>query len=119
MGWVRSNLNEIRRMKAKFGGGALTIELANGSRARFERDAMFEPLFMHFMSVLRALHAGEPRPEPPPLLRAIAAAKDREKAFLAAFPDGAPFMPWSEEPLVARGEFVPRPLSEAELEDAG
>ena len=86
MGWVRSNLSEVKRLKARLGGGRRVVELADGSRFYFEPEKVFEVMFMFLMNSLRAIYEGIERPEAPEIVRAIAGAVDRERAFRTVFP---------------------------------
>jgi hypothetical protein len=115
MGWVRSSLSEVRRMRQRVSGGGFTIRLADGGHARFSRDAVGEELYLWFANTLRATYHKEPRPEPPALILSILGAEDRETAFAVAFPKGPPTLPVDPVALRERGELVPRPLVTSEV----
>ncbi len=110
MGWVRSNLNEVRRLRQRIGGGTGSIKQADGTTYTFSPDAVYSELFAHFMNCLRSDHNREPRPEPPSLLRAIANAADRERAFYDVL-DGYSFVAYERQALIERGELVPSQLT--------
>ena len=75
-------------------------------------------LFLYFMDSARTVYPGNPRPEPPELLRAVAAAKDRREALSRICSGGVvPSLPVDVEALVERGEFVPLPLVPSEASD--
>lgn len=111
-------MNEIRRLKAKFGGGTFTIELKDGTKKQFVGEEVFPSLYMHQMGVLRAIYHQQEWPEPPEVLKAIAGAADREKAFSLVFSDEHALIPYEVEPLIRRGEFVPRVLVGSGVEEA-
>ena len=115
MGSLRRSLGEVRKMRQRLSGGSIKIPLEDGTSFQCPADAVGEELFMFFMNTLRALHAGEPRPEPPELILAIASANDRAKAFRVAFSHGPPSLPIDVEALVERGELVARPLVTSEV----
>ncbi len=110
MGWVRSTRNELAKIKRKVGGGTGSIKLADGTTYKFSPDDAYSTLFTHFMGCLRADHNREPRPEPPELLRAIAKADDRERAFYDVL-DGYSFVAFDREPLIEEGRLVPKQLT--------
>jgi hypothetical protein len=63
---------------------------------------------LHSMECLRAQGEGKTTfPEPPPVVKAIARAKDREVALAKVFNGGFVVMPYDTEALIERGEFVP------------
>ena len=87
-----------------------SFELADGTRYFFAPREVFWSTFKFFTDSMRADGKGEPRPEPPELLKAVAGARDRREA-LARVMRGSSFLPVEREALVERGEFVPRPLA--------
>ena len=104
----------LRRLENNLQGHVRTIELIDGSTYRFDSDMIIEQMHGYFAASLRAVHAGEERPAVPEVIRAIAKARDRSKAYRTAFPGGAPFMILNEEALVDHGEIVPRRISPSE-----
>jgi hypothetical protein len=118
MGWIRSTRNELAKIRRQVGGSTGTIKLAGGATYKFSPDDVYSELFSHFMNVLRADHHREPRPEPPELLRAIANAADRERAFHEVL-DGYSFVAYQKDPLIERGEFVPSQLTTEGPVEAG
>ena len=73
MGWVRSNLASVRRMKARLGGDAFILHLEDGSRVKFRPDAVWEN-FGRNAERLRALYRGEEVPPAHPFGVALARA---------------------------------------------
>jgi hypothetical protein len=65
-------------------------------------------MFRYLSGSLRAIYDRKPRPEPPETVKAVANAKDRARA-LTKLPL-ANSLPLEVEPLIERGEFVPRSL---------
>lgn len=101
----------MRRLRqgAEEGGGI--IELADGSRYLFDPEKVHAELFLYWAASLRAEAGGELRPEPPEILKAVARARDREKALRSVYPAGvAPWMPLDTPALIEHGDLVPRPL---------
>jgi hypothetical protein len=82
-----------------------SFELKDGSRFYFAPDDA--ALFLHAGECARAGYRGDPFPEAPPLLRAIAGAKDRRRALEKAGSDFALGF-YEEKALLQRGELVPR-----------
>ena len=66
-------------------------------------------MFLYFMNSLRADYHREPRPEPPPELRAVAGAWDRREALSCVVARSA-HLPIDEEALAEKGVFEPRSL---------
>jgi hypothetical protein len=63
---------------------------------------------LHSMDCLRAQHEGKTTfPEPPPLVKAIARAKNRAAAFEKVYSGTFSVMPYDPEALVERGELRP------------
>jgi hypothetical protein len=98
--------NKVRRLEAAARGDLDNFELEDGSRFYFDPEDY--TVFMHTMECLGA--QGESKmtfPEPPPVVKAIARAKDREAALEKVVDGGFMVMPYDTEALVERGEFVP------------
>ena len=85
------------------------FELQNGRRYYFNPQEAFTTTFRFFSDSITADYKREPRPDPPELLKAVAAAKDRGEA-LSRVMGGFSHLPLDREALVERGEFVPRSL---------
>jgi hypothetical protein len=75
MGWIRSNLQRVRRMKSQLDGNALTLTLADGKQVHFQ-PAAFEENFTTNAARMRALHKDEPVPAPHPFGEALTRAVD-------------------------------------------
>jgi hypothetical protein len=91
------------------------FELADGTQFYHDPKTTASELLVYTSACARADYFGEPRPEPPKVLRACAQAKDREAAFVQLYPNrGAgpdrPSLPIVPEALIERGELVPRSL---------
>jgi hypothetical protein len=102
-------LSKLRRLERVMRGSLDYIELADGSRCFYEPEAVWSELFLHGSKCLEADYRSEPRPAPPAILEAVAKARDRRGAvgrILAQ--DPAPLTAYAIEPLVERGELVPR-----------
>jgi len=87
---------KLRRIEKALKGNIGAIELADGSTFYFDPEAVFEEMFAFFSSSLRAVHRGEARREPPEIIRAVAKARDREKAYRTVFPQGGLYDPERE-----------------------
>jgi hypothetical protein len=102
-------LSKLRRLERVMRGQLSYFELADGSRYFYEPEKAWTELFLHGSKCLEADHRSAQRPEPPAILEAVARAKDRRGAverILAQ--DPAPLTAYDLEPLVERGELVPR-----------
>jgi hypothetical protein len=76
VGWVRHNLNNVRRLKAKVGGDSFTLRLADGSEEEFTaQDCLAN--FMQNAQRLRAYHEGRAIPPPHRLGAALPMAVNR------------------------------------------
>ncbi len=63
------------------------------------------------LSCLKAQSRGETTfPAPPPVVKAIANAKNRAAAFDQVFEGDVFVLPYEREALIERGEFVPRSM---------
>jgi hypothetical protein len=83
--------------------------LEDGSRYYF--NPVSAEIFLHSMDCLRAQGECEPFPEPPETVKAIARARDRSGALSELYPSGTfGVFPYEVEPLLERGELVPRSL---------
>ena len=75
MGWVRSNLNEIRRLRRQMDGGSLELRLDDGTVQRFTMDDFLQN-FERNSQRLRALYMEEEVPPPHPYGAALTRAVD-------------------------------------------
>ena len=99
---------ELARMREQVGGRS--IMLNDGSRYRYNRAQTSVELFTHTAATIRAEYGGEPHPEPPNILRAVAKARDRRAAITQLYPEweaATPFTAFDLEALADRGELVP------------
>jgi len=99
---LKARLRSLRRRTAPV---LDSFEFEDGGRFYFNPTGT--ELFVHAGACARAEYKGDPLPEAPPILRAIAAAKDRRRALEKA---GSDFVRgfYDEEALVERGELVRR-----------
>jgi hypothetical protein len=96
----------LGRLETGARGHLKSFELEDGSR--FYWDPTGGERFLHDLACLRAQGEGKTDfPEPPPMVKAIARAKDREAAFEKVYAENLPIVPYDREALVERGEFVP------------
>jgi len=102
--------DKLRRLEKATRGHLKSFELSDGSRYYY--DPMDAELFLHICECLH--HHDEPeRPEPPEIVKALTRAKDRRAALAEMGHDeGTSFgtFPYEVEPLIERGELVPRSL---------
>ena len=109
MGRLRARLARLQKAAR---GKLDSFEIEGGSRYHFDSSQAHITLFDYWCASLQAVHRGTPRPDPPPLLRAVADAKDRRRALEAVYPEGVSmWIPLEVEALVERGELVPRTLT--------
>ena len=100
----------MRRLEKALRGKVGSFELREGGSYWFDSSNTYIELFLHASNSLRADYKGEPRPDPPEILRALVRAKDRKAALERLYPKGGcmPFCAYDLEALVERGELVPR-----------
>jgi len=100
----------LRRLEKALRGKLGYFELREGSHYWFDPSNTYKELFLHASNSLRADYKGEPRPDPPEILTALARAKDRKAALEGLYPTGGArlFSAYDLEALVERGELVPR-----------
>jgi hypothetical protein len=100
--------DSLRRLKRELRGNLDFFVLEDGSR--FYHDPSSLTLIGHIFDCLHAQGAGEPFPEPPEIVKAIARAKNREAALQQVTGGGDLLFPYGLEALIERGEIVPRSL---------
>jgi O-methyltransferase involved in polyketide biosynthesis len=101
----------IKRLERGASEDLASFVLADGSRYYFNPTSA--EIFLHSMDCLRAQGsaAGEPFPEPPETVKAIARARDRGAALSQLYPNGSfGIFPYEVEALLERGQLVPRSL---------
>src|SRR5829696_5441772 len=100
----------LRRLEKALRGKLGYFELREGSHYWFDPSNTYKELFLHASNSLRADYKGEPRPDPPEILRALARAKDRKAALEGLYPTGGSmlFSVYDKEVLVERAELIPR-----------
>jgi hypothetical protein len=96
----------LKRVEHSARGTLASFELEDGSR--FYYDPEQGEVFLHSMECLRAQGEGATTfPEPPPVIQAIARAKDRRAAFEKVYDGDFSVLPYDRDALIERGEFVP------------
>ncbi len=110
----------LARLEKAMQGNLSSIELTDGSRYWFNSQETSIELFKYLSGSLQATYHGNALPEPPELLQAVAAARDRREAFSRICSGGVvPSLPVDVEALIERGEFVLRPLATSKAVDGG
>jgi len=110
----------LRKLEKSMQGFLSSFDLADGTCYFFDRQEAYGAAFLFFSDSLRSAHSGEPRPEPPAILEAVAGARDREDALERALGGFVGLLPIDRDALLSRGELVPRSLIQGyELEDLG
>lgn len=102
--------DRLRRLEAAMEGNLSSIELADGTTYRYNRDELCLELLKHRSSSIRADYHGKVRPEPPEFLVMLARARDRRSTVTRLWPDwevGPQFCAFDLRALVERGELVP------------
>jgi hypothetical protein len=79
---------KLARLEKAMQDNLSSIELADGSRYWFDPQETGIELFGYLIHSWHAVYDGSPRPEPPELLRAVAAAKTDEKPSHASAQEG-------------------------------
>ena len=100
--------DSLRCLKRELRGSLDSFVLEDGSR--YYHDPSNLELISHIFDCLHAQGAGEPFPEPPEVVKAIARAKHREAALHQVAGGGDLLFPYEVEALLERGEIVPRSL---------
>jgi hypothetical protein len=100
--------DSLRRLKRELRGNLDSFVLEDGSR--FYYDPMGTELVLHIFDCLHAQADGEPFPEPPEVVKAIARAKHREAALHQVAGGGDLLFPYEVEALIEHGRIVPRSL---------
>jgi hypothetical protein len=101
---------KLRRLQKAMRGNLETIEQCDGSTVYVDPERVFWDTFTYWGNCAQADYNREPRPEPPPVLQAVANARDR-RAALDKIMQGATHIPFDESTLVERGEFAPRQMA--------
>jgi hypothetical protein len=100
---------KLDRLQKTMQGKLSSFELADGRRHYFDPTEAFKDSFLFFTACMTADCKGEPRPEPPEVLRAVAAARDRGAALFSVMGDSS-HLPLDRTALLERGELVNRSL---------
>src|ERR671910_794723 len=102
--------DQLRNLRRELRGNLDSFVLQDGSR--YYHDPASLDLISHIFDCLHCQGAGEPFPEPPEIVKAIARAKDREAALLQVTGGGDLLFPYELGALIERGELRPRSLVE-------
>ena len=100
--------DKLRRLERGANDHLRSFVLEDGSRHYY--DPASGERFLHSCDCLRAQGSGEPFPEPPATVKAIARARDRGAALGQVYPKGVGMFPYEVEALAQRGDLVPRSL---------
>jgi hypothetical protein len=112
--------DKLRRLERLARGKLDSFVIADGTRYYYDPQEAFKNAFQFFSDSMRADHSGEPRPDPPEIMRAISDARDRADALSRAMSGYSHLLPIDRDALLSRGEFVPRSLlAGVEYEDLG
>jgi hypothetical protein len=96
----------LKRVEHSARGTLASFELEDGSRFYFDPEQ--GEVFLHTCECLRAQGEGATAfPEPPPVVQAIARAKDRRAAFERVYSGDFSVLPYDRDALIERGELVP------------
>jgi len=112
--------DKLRRLERLAREKLDSFVIADGTRYYYDPQEAFKNAFQFFSDSMRADHSGEPRPDPPEIMRAISDARDRADALSRAMSGYSHLLPIDRDALLSRGEFVPRSLlAGVEYEDLG
>src|SRR4051812_27181086 len=99
----------LKRLERGTRENLASFALEDGSRYYYDPES--GDCFLHSWDCLMAQGDGEPFPEPPETVKAIARARDRRAALEQLYPGGSfGLFPYEPEALIERGELVPRSL---------
>lgn len=100
--------DKLRRQERGANENLMSFVLTDGSRHYY--DPTSGERFLHSCDCLRAQGSGEPFPEPPETIKALARARDRGAALEQVTGGALGIFPYDTEALVERGELLPRSL---------
>ncbi len=100
---------KLDKLEKTMGDRLASFELADGTRFFFDPQETFKATFLFFTACMTADCKGSPRPEPPEILRSLAAARDRGEALYSVMGDSS-HLPLDRTALIERGELVNRSL---------
>ena len=78
---VTGTRDKLRRLQRVLRGNLGAIEQVDGSTFYFDPSEEVKSVFLYFSDSLRSVHDNKERPEPPAVMKAVANAKDRERAY--------------------------------------
>ena len=99
---------KLKRLQRALQDSLESIEQADGTRYWFDPEEEAKNVFLYFAQSCRSVHERKKRPEPPPIVKAVRDAQDRQAAF-AKLPMKQ-MLPLDVEVLVEEGRCVPRCL---------
>ncbi len=105
----------LKRVESAARGDLESFTLTDGSRHYYSPSS--PERLLHSFDCLRAGYAGEPYPPPPPAIEALTRARDRAAAFQQVAGGNFGLFPYEVEPLIERGELVPREMIAPGQED--
>jgi hypothetical protein len=98
---------KLRRLERGAREDLASFILEDGSRSYYNPES--GECFLHGCGCIRAGSEGEPFPEPPETIKALTRSRDRGAALNQLYSGGSfGVFPYEVEPLVQRGELVPR-----------
>ena len=98
--------SKLRRLQKAMRGTLVAIPQRDGSVFHLDPDDAVRSVFHFWSDSVMADSHEAPRPSPPPVLRAVANAKDRRDAY-EKLVGGYPYIPIDPELLVQEGRFEP------------
>ena len=107
--------DKIRRLHKALRGNLEAIEQVDGSTFYFDPTEEMKTVFLYFSNSLQSVHDSRERPEPPAVVKALANAKDRKRAY-----EKLPLphmLPINAKVLVKEGRCTPRSLVAVRAED--
>lgn len=73
--------DKLRRLQRVLRGNLGAVEQVDGSTFYFDPTEEMKTVFLFFSYSLRSVHDNKERPEPPAVVKAVANAKDRKRAY--------------------------------------
>jgi hypothetical protein len=102
--------DRLKRLEAAMEENLSSIELADGTRYRYNPSEVWRPMWEHAVASVEADYERKVRLEAPEILRMVCRAKNRRAALSRLYPEWEtrpPFCGFDLRALVERGELVP------------